>query len=319
MADDRFEARTGGTRPLGTWTMIFRGFQVAADVKKLLLAAGGILTMAFSWWLLAVMFSAKADPPKLGDYTSWEEFKAERYQWNLRHETAGAADNLQYTDAGDLASSRAQYDEILEPVLDAITRAKKNNAFAEPVYKKGTTEPLVMEGRPLVVTRKPSGRLRTWPWFEDRGPNPYLMVTGQAGRPEADGTPRYAPWDRGHFFDWLTTRQLPVLLEPLVKFARPVLYLLKPDAGFLNKLYFLLVIIATMATWSLFGGAITRMAAVQVARKEKIGLGEALRFARSQWKSYLLAGLFPLVVVAFLVFCCHGESARGRGGRRNIR
>ncbi len=36
---------------------------------------------------------------------------------------------------------------------------------------------------------KRAGTLSTWPWFEDRGPNPFLMVTGQLGK----------PWEVGHF------------------------------------------------------------------------------------------------------------------------
>src|SRR5262249_7259426 len=61
----------------------------------------------------------------------------------------------------------------------------------------------------------PFGRLRTWPWFEYRGPNPYLLVTGQAKNP--DGT-RSVPWEPGHFLAWLANDQVPVLLEPLYKF-----------------------------------------------------------------------------------------------------
>ena len=56
-----------------------------------------------------------------------------------------------------------------------------------------------------------------------------------------------------------------------------------------------------MATWSIFGGAITRIAAVQVARGEKIGLVDALRFTFKRIVSYLTAPLFPLVFVFVLL------------------
>ena len=84
------------------------------------------------------------------------------------------------------------------------------------------------------------GELRTWPWFEDRGPNPYLLVTDQA-----------SAWRKGYFLDWLLRDQIPVLVEPLVKLFRPIIYLLNPDAGFLNGLYFLLVIAWTALTWAI--------------------------------------------------------------------
>ena len=53
----------------------------------------------------------------------------------------------------------------------------------------------------------------------------------------------------------------------------------------------------TLATWAVFGGAITRIAAVQVTRGEKIGLREALRFTVKRILSYLMAPLFPLAFV----------------------
>jgi hypothetical protein len=121
------------------------------------------------------------------------------------------------------------------------------------------------------------------------------LVTGQVGS-------RGVPWEKGQFWDWLFTKEGPVLIEPLVKFLRPVIFLINPNAGFWNQVYFLLTLLWTLATWAFFGGAITRMAAVQLTRKEKISLGEALNFTKSRFTSFLTAPLIPLVgVVLFLV------------------
>ncbi len=43
---------------------------------------------------------------------------------------------------------------------------------------------------------------------------------------------KFSPWNRGEFFDWFVTAQVPFLVEPLVKFLRPVVYLLHPSARF---------------------------------------------------------------------------------------
>ena len=51
----------------------------------------------------------------------------------------------------------------------------------------------------------------------------------------------------------------------------------------------------------MFGGAITRIAAVQVARGEKIGLVDALRFTLKRILSYITAPLFPLVFIFVLL------------------
>src|SRR5262249_37400671 len=48
------------------------------------------------------------------------------------------------------------------------------------------------------------------------------------------------------------------------------------------------------------GGAITRMAVVQIARNEKISLREAIGFARAKFISYFSAPVFPLVLLAIL-------------------
>src|SRR5947209_1713767 len=90
---------------------------------------------------------------------------------------------------------------------------------------------------------KPSGRLRTLPWFEDRGANPYLLVTGNVKMTGTEGTVRSVPWERGEFFTWLANDQAPVLLEPLIKFLRPIAYLLDPAPGLSNRIYLLLVLL----------------------------------------------------------------------------
>jgi hypothetical protein len=228
MAADKVELRDVNLRQWFPWTELFRGFQVALDPKKLLLAAAGLLVMALGWWVLGLIFWNSRAKPDSAVYPNEDAYKADLNKWNLLREAA------------------------------------------EP--GKGT--------------------LNTWPWFEDRGDNPYLLVTGGAGR---EG--RASPWEEGRFWDWLIKKQIPVLIEPLVKFLRPINYLLHPHAGFWNRVYFCLVLIWSCATWALFGGAITRMAAVQVARKEKISLGEALRFTASRYLSFLSAPLIPLVFV----------------------
>jgi ABC-type multidrug transport system fused ATPase/permease subunit len=134
---------------------------------------------------------------------------------------------------------------------------------------------------------KPYGRLRIWPWYEYRGPNPYLVVT------EPDYRDEYA----STFFGV----QVPVLLEPLFKFFAPVVYFFRPEATFGIRFYLLLMILLALAIWGFFGGAITRMAVVQAARpNEKVGLFEALRFARSRFQSFFSAPLIPLVFLAVL-------------------
>src|SRR5262249_45941303 len=117
---------------------------------------------------------------------------------------------------------------------------------------------------------------------------------------DRDQEQRRPPPDQEQLRPLVSWEQLEFLVEPLVKFLAPVAYLLHPGAGGWNRIYLCLVILWTLGTWALFGAAITRMAAVQFARNEKIGMTEALRFARSKYGAFLSAPLFPLGLIVLL-------------------
>jgi hypothetical protein len=301
MAEDKIDGREMTWRQLLPWTELFRGFQVALDLNKLLLAAAGILVMAFGWWLLALMFGASfpkvprawpADFKLMAtEQEAWQQFKRGRDEWNLMYEAAGSSvgDFGQKYDVSDLASSLNEYNDVtaaleandkdVKRAVDALVRDKKIPEQKGRIY-------LARLGK-----YKRHGTLSTWPWLEDRGPNPYMLVTGQAG----------IPWEAGRFWDWFVRDQLLVMIEPLVKFVRPMIYFFSARTTGYTSFYFLCVMLWTLATWALFGGAITRIAAVQVARGEKIGLREALRFTLKRILSYLMAPLFPLAFVFVLL------------------
>ena len=95
MADGKIEARELTWRRLLPWTELFRGFQVAMDLNKLLLAAAGILVMSAGWWLLSIIFAANESrtppswPGRYGDTDAgWIEFRKDRLHWNLMNEAA---------------------------------------------------------------------------------------------------------------------------------------------------------------------------------------------------------------------------------------
>jgi len=346
MAEDKVEPREVNWRQLLPWTLLFQGFRVALDPNKLVLAAAGILAMAFGWWLLAVIFDTRQKPglsdTDLAAYTDsndrnterWKHFQAERAKWSVMHHAAGtefpdANEREQYAyDAGDLADSLPEYDNLngaagKTPVVIpglALPDHPLSQREVEGLIKAAQAEQQRIEvevkepregekvgdkvsrlvpvtafdAKVWVIQRKllrPAGQMRTLPWDENRGPNPFMLVTNQAG----------TQWDQGHFWDWLLLKQLPVLIEPLVKLLSPVIYFFSPKAGFLVRFYALLVMVWTLAVWGFFGGAITRIAVVQVARQEKIGLMEAVRFAARKYLSYLSAPLFPLVLVGILL------------------
>jgi len=52
--------------------------------------------------------------------------------------------------------------------------------------------------------------------------------------------------------------------------------------------------------WAFFGGCIARVAAVRLAAGERVTWGAMLRHARTKWRAYVAAPLFPLVTVLLL-------------------
>ena len=75
-------------------------------------------------------------------------------------------------------------------------------------------------------------------------------------------------------------------------------FLVGPGLLFHNHpLYAILFFAWFLLIWSLFGGAISRIAAVHVARDEKISVRQALRFSISKVLSFLFAPLIPLMII----------------------
>jgi hypothetical protein len=311
MAEDKVEAREVSWRQLLPWTEIFRGFGVALDLNKLLLAAAGIFVTWVGWWLLSLVAGAfySAEPTWPSSYQqsvpdskeAFRNFKRDRDRWNLMHETAGVGHAGETYSVADLAQNVEEYDTVKGKVggddLDSYNTSALDD-LQTPAGKEATPErPLdaarVRTYKQLLGQPKPEGRLSGSPWSLNRGPNPYLLVTGQAG----------IPWEAGHAVDWFFREQVPVLIEPLIKLMSPIVYFLSPRANNVGtKIYFLLVFVWTVLTWSFFGGAITRIAAIQVARPgEPIGLSDAVRFTYKRLLSYVAAPLFPLALVFVLL------------------
>jgi hypothetical protein len=61
--------------------------------------------------------------------------------------------------------------------------------------------------------------------------------------------------------------------------------------------FFTIYFLFFLSIWSIFGGAIARIAAVHVARDEKISIRQALRFSTSKFLSFLSAPIIPMLIV----------------------
>lgn len=128
-----------------------------------------------------------------------------------------------------------------------------------------------------------------WPGNVERGPNPVFALR------ESSPT----EFARGNF--WFGDgRSAPVQFEPFQKFVGPVLGLIKSNPREGAWYYYLLGLLYTAAVWAVFGGAIARMVAVQFARRERLGLIEALRYSVDRFVPLFLGPLLPLAGVAII-------------------
>ena len=371
-----------------SWARLFLAFKIALDMKKLALAAAGIFLTAVGWWAIGWTFYGMREFPEWSKYDNdpenklgrWNYFKAKRASWNLIHELAGRPGDEKPVDAGDIAGSPEEFEELHkwekgyrraneEIVLsketghyvlkvrnvgdfklslkvdgipakfkknlevqdiDKIVLPKANDAEPEQTLRIVGVEFKVEEGKAvklkdlkahcdgalrlidientqgshsyvqtfksnLVQPRiKPSGKLMIWPWSENRGENPYLLVSDVV---REKGTLQLSA---GSFLGWLCEVQAPVLLEPLYKFLIPLHYLVHKDASGWDRLFLICLILWTLAVWGFFGGAISRIAALQFARNERISLRDAIKFSRERLVSYVAAPVLPLGLLLIL-------------------
>ncbi|HEV7226690.1 MAG TPA: hypothetical protein VGN42_28540 [Pirellulales bacterium] len=85
---------------------------------------------------------------------------------------------------------------------------------------------------------------------------------------------------------------------PWQQLRAPFVGLFHAELGATGLAFLLLACLWAAAVWALFGGAITRRAALQLGREENIGMRAALHYAASKWGSYFAAPLLPLLGVA---------------------
>ncbi len=64
-----------------------------------------------------------------------------------------------------------------------------------------------------------------------------------------------------------------------------------------HPIYFVLFSLMFLTLWAIFGGAIARIAAVHVARDEKLSVRSALQFSIGKFLSFVSAPLIPLIIV----------------------
>jgi hypothetical protein len=93
-------------------------------------------------------------------------------------------------------------------------------------------------------------------------------------------------------------------LLPIRSIVEPARVLFATESGWPELAYAWTQLLWAVIVWAFFGGAITRMAAVQFARDEKVGMRAALGFAIRKFPSFLAAPLLPLFGIGLFWLIC---------------
>lgn len=134
----------------------------------------------------------------------------------------------------------------------------------------------------------PGGKLRTLPWSEDRGPNPYVFISYLSSQPASAWT--------GTILTYVA-RQLPVMAEPLTKMLLPVIKMADEHATTVTRIYLILCLFWSVGVWAFAGGVITRIAAVQLSGKDRVSVGGAAAFVSKRYLDYILTPIVPIGIV----------------------
>ncbi|QDT89771.1 hypothetical protein [Gimesia algae] len=129
--------------------------------------------------------------------------------------------------------------------------------------------------------------------FPPRNSDLFLHSPQQGLIPEPEQPPGLANLIRG------TT-----LLEPMSYFTNPVLTLFETGASWSMLAYATTQLLWAIIVWAVFGGAITRIAAIQFAQDDHIGIRAALSFSLKRILSLVSAPLLPFAGMGFFWVLC---------------
>ncbi len=140
--------------------------------------------------------------------------------------------------------------------------------------------------------------LTPWPWERDLGFGLASEMDSLSGEPPintlwalASGLREPQRFFGQVFGNWSVT------LGPVTELLTPGQSLFEPTASASERVLALLKLAWWLVVWGLFGGAVTRSAAVEFARDQNSHLTGAVRFAGNYYLSYLVGPVLTLLAV----------------------
>jgi hypothetical protein len=280
------------------FTNIFRSFRIAIHLSKLLLGLALLLSIYFGGRIMDGVWPtrARALPGEIGEYesimngTDQTSLTAWREQTRASLDEAYAQTLITYqiipqgtTESNDAYHARVMesarkaedLDKVKQKIIDErdanVEAAKKqytdlgkrNQAIAD-AYKAAESQwedVKQVEGQGLFST-----------FFQSEITHVSGVVDGVK-----DGNWLGAGGVKDHLYEFFAVGPLWLIWN--------------------HTVFFVIFAVLYLLSWALFGGAISRIAAVHVARDEKISLRQAMNFAVGKLLSFASAPVIPLAII----------------------
>ncbi len=259
MAEEKSPLREIQWTQVFPWLAIFRTFGVALDLKKLLLGGIGVLAMYTGWSILALVFTSVSNNPVLKSRADEvAHWPWESNQWH------------------SFTVSRTP------TAVELLDELEKSGL-------KITPETHAKLGALSLIEDLERSKVEVTPADRTAIEQAYGVKSGMATVDELLHNPVRALWQLGT--NWR------FVLKPGEDLMHPFRTVFSQGTGILPTVFALLCGLWGLLVWAYFGGAISRLAAVEFAREEKISLKESMQFARSRFMSY---GGAPMILLGFL-------------------
>ena len=265
---------------------VFRGFRIAAHPSKLVLALAGVLLLYLGGRVLDFAWSTTGQRAVPGETRAFERFVSDPHNRGASFEVERRRFRLELREEYRILRVATADDENLE-TEERITE-QQVKAYLERRRDRdvraaqGEADQLERQRR---VREAYDDAARDWTWVS-----------------QVDGHGVFA-----EFYDYEASRFNDALAAIVNVDARGLWGALRgalfvgPLWGFSQyPIYFTIFFLWMLVLAAVFGGAISRIAAVEVARDEKISFRSALRFSTAKFVSFVSAPLIPLLIILVL-------------------
>ncbi len=321
MADEPHVIRGINWRETFPWTNIFRGFRVAIHPSKLILALSAIVIIFVGGYILDSLWTAhsRAVPGELGLYEmsggGGEAFDTARTASRKSVESEYARLLVEYKifDKPEDALKSAEAVEHRGDLKDKIVAARNDAIKAADEGKKKALEGAKSDDERKIINDMHRAAVAAAYAKASDSPGPEMERPSRSGNPFAmPGDMRVVEQIRGDSLggtlvdyqiarlnnvvdgirEWNWTGGTGVLISVVRFVSVGPSWAFRYHPGYFIPWYILFLIV-----WSIFGGAITRIAAVHIAREEKLSIRQALKFSAGKFLSFFFAPLIPLAIV----------------------